>query len=491
MTVPYGSCNGSIRGRRRSPFARPASALLAQLALAALAGCVGVPKLGAPAARHDPAALASARSFAAAPAAWPSDRWWEAYGDTQLGGLIDEALRESPTLAEAQARLRAAEARAERAGADRGPLVTGNAEAEMLKQSYNNGIPAQFVPHGWNDAGRVTLNLGYDFDFWGRNRAALAAATSEARAAAADAAASRLVLSTSIASAYAELDRLYSERDLAAEAVKVREHSLALVVQRVANGLDTVTERRQAEAQVPQARGALAAIDESIGLVRDQLASLVGAGPDRGLDIGRPAARAGRRFGLPENLAADLIGRRPDIIAARWRADAATQRVGVARAAFYPNINLNAFIGFQALGLANLFKSGSDIGSVGPALSLPIFDAGRIRADYKGARAEADAAVASYNQVLVQALREVADAATSQRAVADRLAEARQALAASEEAARLARLRYQGQLANYLTVLDAEDRVIAARRDVADLEGRALSLDVSLVRALGGGFTAG
>ena len=259
MTVPYGSCNGPIRGCRRSPFARLAPALLA---LAALAGCVGVPKLGAPAVRHDPAALASARSFVAAPAAWPSDRWWQAYGDLQLSGLIDEALRESPTLAEAQARLRAAEARAERAGANRGPLVTGNAEAEMLKQSYNNGIPPEFVPHGWNDAGRVTLNLGYDFDFWGRNRAALAAATSEARAAAADAAASRLVLSTSIASAYAELERLYSERDLAAEAVKVREHSLALVAQRVANGLDTVTERRQAEAQVPQARGALAAIDE-------------------------------------------------------------------------------------------------------------------------------------------------------------------------------------------------------------------------------------
>lgn len=487
MTVPYGSCNGPIRAPRRSRSARLASVLVA---LAALAGCVGVPKLGPPAARQDPASLASARSFAAAPAAWPADRWWEAYGDPQLSALIDQSLRDSPTLAEAQARLRAAEARAERAGADRGPMLSANAHPEIVKQSYNAGIPPEFVPHGWNDAARVTLDFSYDFDFWGRNRAALAAATSEARVASADAAASRLVLSTSIASAYAELERLYAERDLAAEAVRMREQSLALVVQRVANGLDTVTERRQAEALVPQARGAVAAIDESIGLVRDQLAALAGAGPDRGLDIARPAARPGRPFGLPENLAADLIGRRPDIVAARWRAEAATQRVGVARAAFYPNVNLVAFIGLQALGLPNLFKSGSDIGSVGPAISLPIFDAGRIRADYKGARAEADAAVASYNETLVQALREVADAATSERALAARLAESRQALAATEEAARLARLRYEGQLSNYLIVLEAEDRVIAARRDLADLEGRALSLDVALVRALGGGFVA-
>src|SRR3954463_7844783 len=139
MTVPYGSCNGPIRGRyRRTAAVRVASAVVV---LAALAGCVSVPRLGAPAARQDPASLATARSFAAAPAAWPSARWWEAYGDPQLSALIDEALRDSPTLAEAQARLRAAEARAERAGADRGPTLSANAHPQVIKQSYNNGIP--------------------------------------------------------------------------------------------------------------------------------------------------------------------------------------------------------------------------------------------------------------------------------------------------------------------------------------------------------------
>jgi NodT family efflux transporter outer membrane factor (OMF) lipoprotein len=457
----------------------------------ALAGCASVPKLGPTAARRDPASLAGARALAAPAAAWPSDQWWRAYGDAQLDALIGEGLADSPSVAAAEARLRRAQALAERARANRGPELTGNAKAEIEKQSYNQGFPPQFVPHGWRSAGEVTLNLAYDFDFWGRNRAALAAATSDARAAAADAAEARLALSTAIASAYAELARLHAERDVAVETARVREQSLGLVAQRVANGLDSMAERRRAEAEVPRARGEIVAIDESIALAHDQIAALVGAGPDRGLAIAPPAARVPHSFGLPPNLAADLIGRRPDIVAARWRAEAATQRVRQARAAFYPNVNLNALIGFQALGLANLFASGSNIGSAGPAISLPIFDSGRIRADYRGARAEGDAAVASYDETLVGALREVADAAASERALGLRLAGGRLALAASEEAYRLARLRYQGQLSNYLSVLDAEDRMLAARRAVSDLEARAFTLDVALVRALGGGFGAG
>ena len=452
------------------------------------AGCAGVPDLGPSPARTDPAALATGHAFAAPPAAWPSDRWWTAYGDPQLDSLIDAALRDSPTVALAEARLRRAQAAADRAGADRGPALSANAAVEAVKQSYDQGFPVQFVPHAIHVGGRALLDFSQDFDFWGKNRAALAAAASEARAAAADAAAARLVLSTAIASAYVELARLEVGRDLAAQALRIREQTSGLVAQRVANGLDSMAERRQAEAGVARARETVAAVDETIGLARNQIAALAGAGPDRGLEIVRPAAGLRRPFGLPANLAADLIGRRPDLVAARWRAEAATRRIGVARAAFYPNVNLNAFIGFQALGLGNLLAAGSDAGAAGPAISLPIFDSGRIRADFRGARADSDAAIASYDSVLVGALREVADAATSQRALGGRLAASRAALAASEEAYRLAQLRYRGRLANFLTVLDAEDRLLAARTAVADLEARGFLLEIALIKALGGGF---
>ena len=466
---------------------RLAPALLAP----ALAACVATPELGA---RPEPKAagdLAATKTFAAAPtAAWPAEGWWSAYGDAQLDTLIAEGIAASPDLKVAEARVRRAQALARQAGADRLPSVAANASLAAVKQSYNNGIPAQFVPRGYQDTGRATLDLGFDLDLFGRNRAALAAARSEAEAARLEGEQARLVLATSIAAAYADLAQLYSARDVATAAVEVREATLRLVSQRVDQGLDTRAELKQAEARVPAARAELAAVDETIELTRNRLAALVGAGPDRGRMIARPAVTALRPTGLPANLSLELLGRRPDIIAARERAAAAARRIDVARAAFYPNVNLTAFIGVQALGLGNLFDSGSDIGSVGPAISLPVFQGGRLQGRYAQSRAEYDEAVAGYDATLTAALREVADVAASQKALAVRLAEARAALSASEEAQRLARLRYEGGLSTFLSVLSAEEALLANRRSVTDLEARAFALDVALVRALGGGFTA-
>ncbi|MGZ3404238.1 MAG: TolC family protein, partial [Phenylobacterium sp.] len=189
-------------------------------------------------------------------------------------------------------------------------------------------------------------------------------------------------------------------------------------------------------------------------------------------------------------LAASLVGRRPDVTAARLRAEAAAHRIKEARAAFYPDVNLAAFIGVQSLTLAKLTSSGSDIGSVGPAFSLPIFNGGHLKANLRGAEADRDAAVASYDAALTEAFRQVADALTSSRALDGELADSRAALAASEDAYRIARLRYQGGLSTYPAVLLAEQGVLQRRRIVADLEARSLTLEVELVRALGGGFRA-
>jgi NodT family efflux transporter outer membrane factor (OMF) lipoprotein len=463
-------------------------ALLAGASL--LAGCATVPKLGQapkPAAASE---FAAERSFQAPSAAWPADRWWAAYGDAQLNALMDQALAGSPTLAEAAARLRSAEARAQAARADTLPSLEANAQAAEAKQSYNNGIPPAFVPRGYHDTGRATLDLSYDLDLWGRNRAALRAATSEAEAARMDAAEARLVLTTGVAAAYADFARLTAERDAAEAALKNRQASADLVGHRVTGGEANAGEADQARAAAAQARQDLAALDEQLAVARDQLAALAGAGPDRGLDLARPAAAPKASFGLPPNLAADLLGRRPDLQAARLRAEAAAKRIDVARAGFYPNLNLAAFIGVQSLGLSNLTKSGSDIGQAGLAFSLPIFEGGRLQGAYRGARADYDAAVAAYDGALVQALQQVADAAAGERALSERLGAAREALAHGEEAYRIARLRYEGGLANYLTLLTAEDAVITQRRLVAQLEARALTLDASLVRALGGGFRA-
>ena len=371
------------------------------------------------------------------------------------------------------------------------PTLEADSSLAEVKESLNQGFPpqfAQYLPRGYNSSGYLALKFGYEFDFWGKNRSAVAAASSELRAAQAEAAESRLALSTGIALAYADLGRLFAERDVAERSSQVKEETAGLVLRRVDNGLDTRAELKEAEAGVPAARAQMAALDEQIAQTRNRIAALMGAGPDRGMQIERPAAARVKAFGLPGQLDAELLGRRPDLVAARWRAEAAAKRIGAARAQFYPNINLAAYVGQQALFANLLFKPSSQIGSVGPAVSLPIFEGGRLRAQYRGARADYDAAVASYDATLIQALQQLADAAASARALGVRLKESSAALAAYEEAYKLIRLRYEGGLANYQSVLLAEDAVLQARVIVADLESRAFTLDVQLVQALGGGY---
>ena len=437
-----------------------------------------------------PASYAAASAFTAPAAVWPGDFWWKAYGDTQLDSLIDEGLDASPDLAQAQARLARANAMTDQVRAADQPNLSLRAQASEAKQSYNGLIPGAFLPQGLRDYGNVGFNFAWDLDFWGKNRAAIAAATSEAQAARAEAAQARLMLAASIAAAYADLGRLYAERDVADRAVSLRGETATLVQDRVTNGLDTQGELRQAQAGPPAARAELAAIDEQIVQTRNRLAALLGEGPDRGATITPPKATTLKPFGLPATLAADLVGRRPDVVAARWRAEAASKRIGQAQKAFYPNINLSAGVALDVLGLKKLFDPGSDTETVGPALTLPIFDGGRLRANLHGAEAERDAAVEAYNAAVVNALRDVADVAASERALSVRLTESRAALAASEDGYRIAKLRYQGGLSTYQNVLVAEEMVLTQRRALADLDSRALALDVSLVRALGGGFSA-
>jgi NodT family efflux transporter outer membrane factor (OMF) lipoprotein len=196
-----------------------------------------------------------------------------------------------------------------------------------------------------------------------------------------------------------------------------------------------------------------------------------------------------RPSGLPDQLSLNLIGRRPDLVSARLRAEAASSRIRAAKAAYYPNISLSALIGLQSLGLNRLIDSGSTYGSVGPAFSLPIFDRPRLNGQLRGARAAYDQAVANYDDSLITALKEVTDAADSMRALAGRRAQATAALTAAQNAYGIAKQRFEGGLSTYLDVLTAEDAVLDRRRVAADLEARGFTLDVALVRALGGGFT--
>ncbi|KTE19684.1 multidrug transporter [Sphingopyxis sp. H050] len=457
------------------------------LVLSLLAACASVPDLGPKPVPAAADSLQSSESLADDAGAWPVEGWWQSFGDAQLDTLIAEGLKGSPDIATAAARVRAAEGIAQQAGAALLPRVGAEGSVGGTQQSKNLGIPPQFVPDGIQDTGHVAATFSFDLDLWGKNRAALAAATSEAEAARVDAAQARLMLTTGIASAYADLAAYYQALDVAKDAVRVRSASADVSGKRAAAGIENQSAERQAASRAAAARGDATALEEAIATTRNRLAALVGAGPDRGLSITRPIL-ASPGIGLPPQAGIDLIGRRPDIVAARLRAEAAARRIDVARADFYPNINLSALVGFQSLGLSNLFKSGSEYGNGGVAISLPIFEGGRLQGRYRGARAEFDSAVANYDRTLIAALRDVADIVASRSATARQLGERREALKAATDAARLAGLRYRAGLSNQLPQLTAEDSMTQLARQVADLEARQLTLDIALIRALGGGY---
>jgi outer membrane protein TolC len=168
--------------------------------------------------------------------------------------------------------------------------------------------------------------------------------------------------------------------------------------------------------------------------------------------------------------------------------ESAASRIKVARADFFPAIRLNALIGLQSLGLGSLLQSDSTFGSVGPAVSLPVFHGGALAGRFRSANAGYDAAVADYDKTVLAAYQQVADAVTSRQALAARLGDTRAALAATQDAYTIARRRYDGGLSTYLDVLSVEDRLLQARLAATALEAAARSADITLIRALGGGF---
>jgi NodT family efflux transporter outer membrane factor (OMF) lipoprotein len=475
------------KGGRNPPKAAVPSWSCTTLALFLLTACA--PNLGDKPVPQDPVNFATAESFKAPVTDWPKEEWWKAYGDLQLDALIAEALQDSPSLKIAAARVRAAAAEAGITEADLWPTLNASGqlqEYEISRNQMGKSFSAA-MPKGWHHMASLSTGLSYQLDLFGKNRAALAAATGAAEAAEADEAEARLQLASAVATVYADLVQLYAERDLAAEAVRQRKESAALVRMRFDRHLENEGELAQADAQVTGAMTQADIADRLIANTRNQLAALLGKGPDRGLAIVPPPhAAVLKPAGLPPHLALDLIGRRPDIVAAKKRAEAAAAAIDVANANFYPNIDLVGNFGVMSLDAKDLLTAGSQTGSFGPAITLPLFDYGRLTGIYSKARADYDAAVAAYDMTLTGALRDVANAYTNRRSTETELMHARATLASANRSYSVVKARYGNGLARYIDVLAAETSLIQQRRTVADLEANAFAADVALVRALGG-----
>ncbi len=458
--------------------------LLAVAGLLAACAHPGAPH--APLARTAPSALGLAAT-PARPAELPTAQWWQALGDAELDALMDEALAQHPSLAVAHARAAQAAALADARRAANGPQAGFG--ADVTRQRYTaNGLVPPPIAGNVHDSANLQATLSWSPDFFGLHRAELDAALGQARAAQADAAAAANTLALQLARGWVGLARILADQRVAEQALEQRRAIARLTRERVGAGLDSQVERTQADAAVPEAATQVEALAEQATLARRQIAVLAGKAPDALPDLA-PRLDTLARPAVPAVLGADLLGRRPDVVAARWRIEAATQGVSAARSEFYPNINLSAFIGLNALGLDKLFQASSRQVGVAPALRLPIFDGGRLRAQLGGRQAELDAAIGQYNAAVLDAVKQAGDALASVQSIDRQQDLQQQAQAGSEKAWRYAQERYGAGLGNYLVVLGAESQVLAQRRQAVALQARALDVRVALMHALGGGWS--
>lgn len=464
-------------------------AAVAVLAAALLAaGCANFRGLAPTARPTEPAALAAKTSLAAAKpsGAWPAADWWRRFGDPQLNALIAEALADNPSVASARARIEQARAAAANFSAALAPQA--NADARVVRQRFSgNGVFPPPIAGAWYTQTDLSASFSYEFDLWGRNRAAYEAALGQARAAEVDASAVRMLLAASVARSYVQLAHSFEQLDLARKTLAQRQAIFDLVRHRLKAGLDSKVELKHAEGSIPAARERIAQLKEEIALGRNLLAALLGKGPDRGLAIKRPQLRP-QSVVLPSALPADLLGRRPDVVAQRWRVEAARRNIAAAKAQFYPNVNLSALVGLESVSFAQLLHAGSENPAFGPAVRLPLFDGGRLRANLAAKDADYDLAVDQYNKTLIDALHQVVDQLASLKSLAAQCAENERGLAAARAAYGLASERYRAGVASYLQVLTAETPLLQQENLRANLRARQLELSINLIRALGGGF---
>ena len=420
-------------------------------------------------------------------AAWPQVQWWTAYGDPQLNDLINEGLAGNPGLRITEARTRAALAQVAASDSALYPSAGSSGQAVRGRFSEHGLIPPP-IAGNWGTIVQLTATLSWQVDFWGKNRAAYESAVGTERAAEVDSQAARLALAANIAHVYARLQEDGLQLIVARDTLKQREQILALTRDRNAAGLDSRLELTQAQAALPAAREQIEQLVDSAARARRMLAALTGAGPDRALTIHDPAPNVAIQAALPTAVPAELLGHRPDLVAQRWRVEAASQGIREATAQFYPNVDLTAFIGLQNLGSATLLSAGNRMYGLAPSFTLPLFDAGKRRANLAAHDAQYDEAVEQYNQIITNALREVVDALTSMDSLNHQRSDERESLASAQEAYDLSVLRFREGLGNYLQVLSTESQLLAQRSLAAQLQARSLDLSVDLVQALGGGF---
>ena len=393
----------------------------------------------------------------------------------------------SPSLATAHARYDSARQSVRLAAAESGAHLDASTDADRQRLSENGVFPPRLLGFTWYNQFDLGLQASYTFDWWGKQRDAVEAAMDQAHAAQADRSAAALMLASSIADAYFGWQSDQNRLALAREKEAAVEAEGKVAAARVRAELDSPDALNDADLALAAAREQIAALEGSARLRVVALAALVGR-PIGELPPLVATPLPSFRGVLPDDVKIDLISRRADITASRWRVEAAEKSLASARADFFPDVTVNALLGLSSLDVGRLLEYGSRVPQVSAAIHLPIFDAGRLKARYGGAQAAIDSAVSSYQDTVIGAAREVAAQATTLAQIDAQRMQRAQEVAAALRLKNTAAARVRQGINDSRSELMATASWIEQRDALMQLDGAALSADVGLQRALGGGY---
>ena len=410
------------------------------------------------------------------------EKWWEVFQDSQLQALIREALTNNYDLRIAAAHLLEAQAALGITRADQFPNVFGTVSAS------NDRIPrTRIAPEFESSPIQVNLSLAWELDFWGKFRRATEAARAELLATdwGSKAVASSLV--SNVATAYFQLLELDLEMEISKRTLDSRQESLRLVEIRAHGGDTSLMDVRQSEQLVYGAAAAIPDLERRIQQQENFISILLGRNPSPVLR-GKPLVDNLVPPSVPVGIPSSLLERRPDIRSVEQQLIAANAQIGVAKAAYFPQITLTAVGGYQSFALTNLFTGPAGLWSFGGQLLQPIFTAGKIKSGVRLTEAQRQEALLVYQQTIQQAFREVSDSLVAYRKNQEFTVQEEMLTRAAEDAVRLANSRYQGGITSYLEVLDSDTRYFAAQLDLAQAELNERLALVQLYNALGGGW---
>jgi outer membrane protein, multidrug efflux system len=418
---------------------------------------------------------------------WPAQDWWKRYQDPTLDELIALGGANSPSLATAHARYDSARQSVRLAAAESGAHLDASTDADRQRLSENGVFPPRLLGFTWYNQFDLGLQASYTFDWWGKQRNAVEAAMDQAHAAQADRSAAALMLASSIADTYFGWQSDQNRLVLAREKEAAVEAEGKVAAARVRADLDSADELSNSDLALAAAREQTAALEGSAKLRVVALAALVGR------SIGELPPLVAKplpsfRGVLPDHVKIDLMARRADITASRWRVESAEKSLASARAEFFPDVTVNALLGLSSLDVGKLLEYGSRVPQASAAIHLPIFDAGRLKARYGGAQAAIDSAVSSYQDTVIGAAREVAAQATTLAQIDAQRRQRAQEVAAALRLKNTAAARVRQGINDSRSELMATASWIEQRDALMQLDAAALSADVGLQRALGGGY---